>query len=560
MRSPLLRLLPWLRARPALLAVGSTGMVGAAALGLIGPWLIARAIDVDLPNADRDGLVRRCLAYGAVVLGAGALTWGSRLALEVAAQEALLRLKTDLFAHLVGHDLAFHDRTPSGSLVGRIQGDITALRLLLVEVVFAVPADTVLVLGVAAMLLWNAPIVGLPVLAVMPAYALLLAVFRRVAGPRFLAHRAASSRLTGVLAEVVRVAPRLQAFGGHLWLRDRADDAIADVERTEFLSRVQPVWFFNVALGMRALAIVGVLVWGAARVRAGQATVGELVLALGLLRAVFGPLMRLSQHLATLEAARAAARRVADLLDVPRTLVDPAVPAPWPGVRDRVALEGVGFHYVEGTPVLQDVDLVLPAGTRTGLVGRTGSGKSTVVDLILRFRDVVQGRVTFDGVDVRALDRSDLRARCGLVLQDVRLIPGTVRDNLPGDPDAVRRALDAVGLDWSLDRPLDEARLSRGERQLLTFARALVRDPELLVLDEATSAVDPATEHRVQQALDVVLAGRTALIVAHRLQTILSCDQVIVFDGGRVVEQGSPSELAARGGAFAALLRAQAAP
>jgi ATP-binding cassette subfamily B protein len=548
---------PLLREQSRLLAVGLLGLSVAAALGLVGPWLVAQAIDIDLAAGDRQGLIRRCAQYLAVLIGAGIATWLARVALEVAAQRALLRLKQALFDHLVQHDLQLHERTASGSLVGRLQGDIGALRVLLVEVVFALPADAVLVVGMLTVLLVTAPRVAWPVAGVVPIYAGLLWLFRTVAAPAFLTHRKATSRLTGVLAESVGVLGAMRALGRHLWLQERAAVSIGAAYDAEWWSRFQPTWFFNAALLVRSCGIVGVLAWGGLAVASGEATVGALVMALAYLRQLFSPLMRLSHQLSTLEQARAAARRLDALFDEERTLIDPVEPVAWPGLRDELRFEGVDFAYVEGTPVLQQVDLRFRAGSTIGLVGATGAGKSTVVDLLLRFRDPTSGRVTIDGTDLRDIALSQLRDRSGLVLQDVRLLPGTVLDNLGGDAASARRALDRLGLDLPLEQAVHEARLSRGERQLLTFARALVDDPELLVLDEATSAIDPATEARVQAALETLLEGRTAIVVAHRLDTVRRCDAIVVLHQGRVREVGTHDALLASGGLYADLVALQ---
>ena len=216
--------------------------------------------------------------------------------------------------------------------------------------------------------------------------------------------------------------------------------------------------------------------------------------------------------------ARAAAIRVAGILDSPRLLEDPDEPVPWPGLNHAFKLEQVGFSYVDGTPVLRDISLEFPRGSNTGIVGATGAGKSTVLNLLFRFRDPSSGAVTVDGVDLRDMTVRAVRRRIGLVQQDVHLFPGTVLDNLGGDRARAARAVDLVGLDTDLDHVLLDGgqNLSRGERQLLTFARALVDDPEVLVLDEATSAIDPETERMVQRALGKLVEGRTTITVAHR--------------------------------------------
>ena len=317
--------------------------------------------------------------------------------------------------------------------------------------------------------------------------------------------------------------------------------------------------YFNLVMLVRALGMVLLLWIGAGQVAAGIITIGALVMGLGYLRQMFNPLFRLSFQLTTIERARAAAIRIAEILDTPRTIHDPATPVAWPGLKDAVRLEAVDFHYAEGNPVLRGVSLEVPAGTHVGIVGATGAGKTTVLNLLLRFRDPTAGRVTIDGVDLRAMAVEEARGRIGLVLQDVHLFAGSVLDNLGGDREAAGRALRTLGLDVSLDKPLVDggANLSRGERQLITFARALVRDPELLVLDEATSAVDPATEARVQGALDRLQAGRTTVTVAHRLTTVRGCDRIYVLGQGEVKEQGTHDQLIAARGLYAALYSLQ---
>ncbi len=556
---PLLRLAPLFRQSRGLLLIGMIGLVAGTGLMLAGPWIVAQAIDVDLAAGDRAGLATKAALYFGLLLANIAVTYGSKIALEVSAQRAMLQLKENLFDHLVGHDLSFHDKHTSGRLITRVQGDTEALRVLFAEVILAGPADLLLFVGMFTVMMLTAPEVTGLVFAVIPLYVALFVVFRKVAPPRFLAVRKVKAQLTGFLTEHLRAMPTLQSFDRERWAHERSEELNEEVFRKEAISQLQPVWYFNAVVLTRALGIVALLWIGSGLVADEIITIGVLVMGLGYLRQMFNPLFRLSHQLATLERARAAAIRISDILDTPRLITDPAEPVPWPGLRDALRLEAVEFHYDEDTPVLRGLDLEVPAGSHVGIVGATGAGKTTVLNLLLRFRDPVAGRVSVDGVDLRDLALADLRAHVGLVLQDVHLFAGSVLDNLGGEPVAAARALATLQVDIGLDREVTDGgkNLSRGERQLLTFARALVTEPQLLVLDEATSAVDPATEARVQAALERLQAGRTTVTVAHRLATVRSCDRIYVLGHGEVIEVGTHDELMARGAVYAALYQLQ---
>ena len=561
MPHPLLRLAPLFRGRLGLLSAAVLGLIGATALNLTGPWLIAQAVDVDLAAGDREGLMWKAGIFALILLGNLGLTYLSRVAIEICAQRAMKRLKHELFDHLVEHDLALHDKQTSGRLITRVQGDTDALRVLFTEVILNLPADILLFVGMFAVMFHAAPEIAPICAAVLPFYLVLFALFRKIAPRHFLALRAVKSSLTGLLTELVRAMPTVRGFRREAWARERSEELNQEVFRKEWVAHVQPVWYFNSVVLVRSLGMVALLVIGAWKLDAGVLTVGALIMGLGYLRQMFHPLIRLSHHLSTLERARAAAIRLSELLDTPRSITNPVRPVAWPGVRQSLRLDDVAFHYVEGTPVLRGLSLEVPAGRHIGIVGATGAGKSTVLNLLLRFRDPTSGAVRIDGIDLRELAVEDLRTRIGLVLQDVHLFAGTVLDNLGGDAQKARRALATLGLDMPLEHLLRDggSNLSRGERQLLTFARAIVDDPEVLVLDEATSAVDPETEALVQDALSKLMDGRTVITVAHRLQTVRDCDAIAVLRAGVVEEHGTHDELLARGGLYAALHQLQAA-
>jgi ABC-type multidrug transport system fused ATPase/permease subunit len=555
LRHPLLRLAPLFDRSKALLGVGISGLLVATALNLAGPWIVARAIDEDIAAGDREGLLGKALLYVGVLLANVVVAYASKMAVEITAQRAMYRLKNGLFDHLVDHDLAMHDKQSSGRLITRVQGDTEALRVLFSEVILQAPADLLLFTGMFAILSAKAPDVLLIVFGVVPPYVALFLLFRRISPPRFLRVRKVRSQMTGFFAEVLRAMPVLQGFGRAGWVVGRSDELNREVARTEAIAHLQPVWYMNAVVFIQRLGIVALLWVGAGRVADGVLTIGALIMALGYMRQMFDPLMRLSWQLTTIERARAAAARIAELLDTERRVADPPEPIAWPGLRTALRLEDVRFHYSPGTEVLRGLSIDVPAGSHVGVVGATGAGKSTVLNLLMRFADPTGGRLTVDGVDLRDLALHDLRGHVGLVLQDVHLFAGSLLDNLGGDRELAQRALDTLALPMPLDTVIGDGggNLSRGERQLLTFARALVGDPELLVLDEATSAIDPATEARVQAALERLQEGRTTVTVAHRLATVRDCDCIYVLAAGEVAERGTHDELVAAGGLYAAL-------
>jgi len=548
------------RDRVGLLLLSMGGLLVGTCLNLMGPWLLAQAIDVDIANGDLVGLQWRAAMYLGVIAATLTTTYFSRIGIEIVAQEAMLNLKARLFDHLVAHDLAFHDENPSGKLITRVQGDTESLRMLFTEVILSIPADLTLFSGMFVVMWISAPEIALPVFAVLPPYIVAFLIFRKVAPPYYIAVRKVKAVLTGFLTEHIRAMPTLRRMNRGEWARDRAEELNVEVFWKEATGGLIGTAYFNGVFMIRAVGMVFLLWYGSTQVAAGVLTIGALVMGLGYLRQMFSPLMRLSHHLNSIERARSAAIRIADIFDRAATITDPAKPVEWPGVNRGLELKDVSFHYTEGTPVLGDVNIQIPAGERVGIVGATGAGKSTILNLLLRFRDPISGAVTVDGVDLRDIAVDDVRRKIGLVLQDVHLFPGTVLENLGGDAERAQRALDFLSIEMPLDRSLREggAGLSRGERQLLTFARALVDDPEVLVLDEATSAVDPATEARVQKALERIQAGRTTVIVAHRLATVRDCHRIYVLAAGRVREVGTHDELLAKGGIYAALSQLQA--
>ena len=542
-----------------LLLAGASASLGAS-------WAMGRAIDrAAAPGAPFSWVWIGALSYAALVGVAAVATWVARIRIEAVAQQAMLSVKQRLFSHLLRHDVALHDRYGSGALLARVSGDVEAMRLLFSEVILQLPGDFALVLGMFVVLGYAAPVLmGIVALSV-PLWVGLVVLYRRVSPAAFGEVRSHATALSGWMAETIPAIPLLRSM-------DRTGFA---AEHTAALGRarfdadlrygLQSVWFFNGLFGVRS-GVLALVVWvGAEQVAKGALSAGVLLVAVDYARKMVEPFLRLQFHITTLERARVGGARVKELLDTPRAVQDPVQPAPWPGVGEGIELDEVSFSYNPEVPLFSGVSLRVPVGRRVAIVGPTGGGKSSLIQLVARFRDPVGGTVRIAGLDLKAMRVADLRLHIGLVTQAVQLLPGTVLENLglEGSDGRARAAalLAEVGLSQRLTPetmvgPGGET-LSRGEVQLLCLARTLVHEPEVLLLDEATSAMDPDTEARVMRVL-ADRPERTLLTVAHRLRTVVEYDQIVVFDRG-IVESGTHEGLLRAGGAYAALWRAQVA-
>jgi ATP-binding cassette, subfamily B, multidrug efflux pump len=368
----------------------------------------------------------------------------------------------------------------------------------------------------------------------------------------------------------------VQAYSREPAVERRLAELNASMLRTQLPSEVFSMGFFSLMGVFEIIGLAVILFAGGGLVARGQLTIGSLVLFLGYLRQFFGPVYAFSEQVSVMQRAFAAGDRVFQILDLEAQVTDPADAVPWPGFREAIQFRDVSFAYAsrngrdEPDWVLRDISFAVRRGEKVALVGATGGGKTSVINLLLRFYDPQRGTIALDGRNIRQIAVADLRRKFGLVLQDVFLFPGTVRENLTLGADIpddmVDRAVEILGLERLLDRlpkgleaELAErgANLSQGERQLVSLARALAFDPEILILDEATSSVDPHSERLIQAGIKRLLEGRTAIIIAHRLSTILDADRILVIHRGRIAESGTHQELMDRNGYYARLYRIQ---
>jgi ABC-type multidrug transport system fused ATPase/permease subunit len=501
------------------------------------------------------------------VLGSAVLLILQARTMLMTGQLVMRDLRDALFAHLQRLEVAWFSRTPAGRIITRLTNDVEALNELFTSGLVDILADLALLGGIAGILFsmdWRLALVAF---AVLPFMILLSAWFRSRARSIYREVRSRIAAINTHLQEhlagmsVVQLA-RAEARTSATFRELDASYRDVNIRGVFYYAVFYPMVELLIATGMAMLLVAGGI-WS----YKGTLSLGVLVAFLQYVQRFFRPIGDLAENYNILQASFAAAERLHALLQTEPMLLQPAAPIAPPPRLATLALDGVWFAYDEERWVLKDVSLAAAAGERLAVVGHTGAGKSTLVNLLLRFFDVQRGAVLVDGADVRTWDVAELRRRFAVVLQEVDCFAGSVRENValgrPGIGDArIRWALEQVGagalldrLPQGLDTTLGErgTGLSIGERQLVSFARALVGDPEFLLLDEATSSVDPLTEAVIQHALERLLAERTSLIIAHRLATVVGCDRVLVVHGGRLVEQGRHEDLLARGGLYRTL-------
>ncbi|WP_333736575.1 ABC transporter ATP-binding protein [Streptomyces sp. IBSBF 2806] len=543
-----------------------------------GPLLVAYAIDRAVPawrSDDHGPLVAVGVGYLLCALASGALQYAFLIASARVSQDVLLDLRGRIFRHAQALSLDFHERYTSGRLISRSTSDVEALRELLEEGLQELVSVVLSFLFISAMLLWlDLGLGAVAVASFVPLY-LLVRIYQRRAGRVFTARSTAIAAVIVKFVETMNGIRPVRAFrreavneAGFRVLNHRHErsngDALLEMARYVVGSRL-----------VANAAVALIVLWGATRVADGSLELGVLAAAVLYLRRLYDPIDRLGMFLNSYQSAAASLEKIAGLLAQTPTVPEPSapkeLPAPERGLPGReVVFDGVSFGYRTGGEVLPRFDLVLPAGQTVAVVGSTGAGKSTLAKLLARFYDPSRGRVLLDGVDLRELSVPELRRGVVMVTQEAFLFSGTVAENIAiGRPDAsredVERAAKAIGAHefvsalpdgYDTDVRKRGGRISAGQRQLVAFARALLADPAVLILDEATSSLDVPGERAVQAAMATVLRGRTAVVIAHRLSTVEIADRVLVMEQGRIVEDGTPAELVAGAGRFADLHRA----
>jgi ABC-type multidrug transport system fused ATPase/permease subunit len=552
------------RGRTAL-AIGS--LLAFTIVGLAPPYLAKIAVDRGIRTHDLHALALIVIAFLATGLGTLVLSAWQTYQTGWVGERVLADLRNQLFAHLQRLSLGFFERNRTGAIISRITNDVEALDLLVTDGVTSLVQNTLLLGGTAVVLLildWR---LALATLAIVPLVAVATAWFRIRSNRAYRRVRERIGLVTATLAEDIAGMRVVQSFTREPMNQEGFRNINERYREANYETVLLNGIYFPAIDFLSSLAAAIVLGYGGYLLLHHQITIGTLLAFTLYLTNFFDPVQQLSQLYNTVLSAAAALDKITELLDAEPDVVDPPTATDLPRVSGHVRFDHVRFGYGDRPEVLHGLDLDILAGTTVALVGQTGAGKSTIAKLLARFYDPREGRVTVDGYDLRTVTQQSLRRQLGIVPQEGFLFAGTVAENIAfGRPEASRAEIEgaatAVGahgwireLENGYDTELGERgfRLSLGQRQLLAFARALLADPRILILDEATSSVDIGTERKIERGMRKLFAGRTAFVIAHRLSTIRDADLIIVLEEGRVVEQGTHADLLAKPGVYQSL-------
>ncbi len=557
-----------------------------AACRLAQPWLIKQAIDNHITTGRLAGLEEIALLFLAFLMGEALFAYLQVYLLQSVGQRVMSDMRAELFRHVTGLPVSWFDRTPVGSAVTRLTSDVEVLGEMFASGLITIVGDILLLIGIVSVMLWMDPRLSLATFSVLPPLLCLTWLFRRRMRQSFREVRARLGRLNAFLAESIGGMAIIQAFNRQKDEQRRFSELNASYRDANMPVILWDASLYAIVEALSSVAGALIIWYGGGRILAGALTFGVLVAFLQYIQKFFGPIRDLSAKYSVMQGAMAALERIFALLDtedvqgsrleVRGSKVAPLPPnheprtAPLePATAHReqraplIELRHVCFSYREGEKVLDDFSLTVRRGERVALVGESGGGKTTITRLLTRFYEIQQGAILIDGRDIGTLEVAELRRRIGIVLQDPCLFSGSIEFNIHlGDEQArqrVRQAAAGVGADRFIERlPAgygEEVRergnnFSVGEKQLISFARALAFDPEILVLDEATASVDSAAERMIQEGIRGLMRGRTSLIIAHRLSTIRDADRIVVVQHGRTVEEGTHQQLMEQRGVY----------
>ena len=533
------------------------------------PYLMKSGIDlyITADNAEdslrMSGLYKTSLTFFTFILIIFFVTFTQVVLLEWVGQSVMHRIRQELFSNLLGLDMAFLDSQPTGRLVTRLTNDVQNMHEMFTSVMVTLFNDLLRIIGILIVLFFINQQLAMIMMMYVPLSFLVTILFARLAREKFRAIRSQLSRINTYVQEAVSGITIIQLFGRQQSIKNY----FSGLSREYLLRTLSQIKLFAAFMPLTELmsssAIALILWYGGKEIISDHLTIGELVAFLAYMRLFFQPLRELAQKYSIVQSALASAERIFAMLDTKPTIVSPSRPTSLAAVSGSIRFEGVRFGYEPDSPVIRELSLYVEAGKTVAIVGSTGSGKTTLINLLLRFYDPDEGRITIDDIAINEVSLNELRQVVGVILQDVFILQDTLLANIVMDTgksrDQVLQVLDQTGMNRflellpdGLDTLIGEGghELSTGEKQLLSFARVLCRDPKILVLDEATAYIDSVSEDILEQAISDSFAQKTSIIIAHRLSTIRRADHIIVMDQGRIIEQGSHHELLAASGQY----------
>ena len=565
----LARLLAYLKPHKAKMAAAFAAMLLVTGLSLWIPILIKDAIDVHIKAADTQALLRISVTIALAYGGTFVFQALQRYFMAWVGQRVLATLRLELVTKLQILPVDYHTRRIVGVIVSRVIGDVSVINELLSQGLIQLFSDVILLVGIVwVMLALNASL-ALLTFTVIPFMVLSTYIFSKKARDRFRQTRTLAADMIGNFAETLTGMRVVQAFGQERKMTRLFDADNSNTRQANIHSMKLAFTFLPVVEIMSVVATCLILLFGtrAAINNLEGITVGMVAAFLAYATRFFQPIQELSHLFTTMQSAMAGGEKIIEILDTDEGVKDPEDGRLMPPIQGRVEFSNVGFHYDESVAVLQDINLVIEQGQTIALVGPTGAGKTSIANLIPRFYDATDGQVLIDGVDVRTVTQSSLRSQMGMVTQEPHLFTGTVADNIrfarpdAGMDEVIRVAREANAHDFIVElvdgyeTEVEEGatNLSVGQRQLICIARAILANPRILIMDEATSSVDTVTEAMIQEALDRLLAQRTSVVIAHRLSTIRNADKIFVLDHGHVAEEGTHDELYEANGLYRTL-------
>ena len=569
--SLLRRLLTYLKPYTRWIGVGFFLAIISSSLPPLRPYLTKIAIDNYVVTSDADGLIQITILIIGVMIFASVVQYSLTYLMQWIGQKVLLDIRLAVFKHIQRFSLRYYDTTPVGRLITRVTNDVEALNELFSSGVVLIIADALLILAIVCFMLLTSWKLTIATIAVLPLLFIATTIFRRKVRVVYAKIRSQIARMNSFLNEYITGATTIQLFSREKTQFDTFNEINDAHTKLQLKSVTYYARFFPVVEMIGSLALSSIIWYAARTIFSGEMTVGVLIAFMQYSEMFFRPIRDLTEKYNTLQSAMAAAERIFGLLDTENAILDSPNSTKLSSFNHSIEFNNVSFSYDGKTPVLKNLSFTINKGETIAIVGATGSGKSSIINILCRFYDFQEGDILIDGKSIRTINQESLRARIALVLQDVFLFSRSVGENISLGRDSIsekniRESAEAIGASEFIEQLPQgyntlmierAANLSVGQKQLISFSRALASNPDILILDEATSSIDTETEQIIEHSIDLMLKGRTSIVIAHRLSTIQRADKIVVLHQGEIKEIGSHQELLSYNGLYAKLHRLQ---